>query len=62
MANTLNQILRKDVEPSPGRHRHPGLHPRPPDRRQDRDVQNNASVAFVGYTPEYTASVMVFNP
>ncbi|MET0765782.1 MAG: transglycosylase domain-containing protein [Blastococcus sp.] len=63
VANTLNQMLRKDVEPgNPGQtgsrayvrgHQIAG---------KTGTTQNNYSVAFVGYTPEITASVMVFNP
>ncbi|MGY5885178.1 transglycosylase domain-containing protein [Modestobacter lacusdianchii] len=63
IANTLSQMLRKDVEPG--------------NRLQTGDnayisghqiagktgtVNNNDSVTFVGSTPEYTASVMVFRP
>jgi membrane peptidoglycan carboxypeptidase len=63
VANTLNQMLRKDVEPgSPGQtgarayvrgHQIAG---------KTGTTQENLSVAFVGYTPEIAASVMVFNP
>ncbi|MFW3172086.1 transglycosylase domain-containing protein [Geodermatophilus sp. CPCC 206100] len=63
VANTLNQMLRKDVEPgSPGQtgsrayvrgHQIAG---------KTGTSQDNFSVAFVGYTPEITASVMVLNP
>ncbi|SCX39738.1 Membrane carboxypeptidase (penicillin-binding protein) [Klenkia marina] len=63
VANTLNQILRKDVEPgnsgqTAGRayvsgHQIAG---------KTGTTQSNWSAAFVGYTPEYTASVMVLNP
>ncbi|WP_204332283.1 transglycosylase domain-containing protein [Geodermatophilus sabuli] len=63
VATTLNQMLRKDVEPgSPGQtgsrayvrgHQIAG---------KTGTSQDNFSVAFVGYTPEITASVMVLNP
>jgi membrane peptidoglycan carboxypeptidase len=63
VATTLNQMLRKDVEPgNPGAtgtrayvrgHQIAG---------KTGTSQDNYSVAFVGYTPEITASVMVLNP
>ncbi|SFK40804.1 penicillin-binding protein [Geodermatophilus ruber] len=63
VATTLTQILRKDVEPgNPGAtgtrayvrgHQIAG---------KTGTSQDNFSVAFVGYTPEITASVMVLNP
>jgi membrane peptidoglycan carboxypeptidase len=63
VANTMNQMLRKDVEPgNPGQtgsrayvrgHQIAG---------KTGTSQDNFSVAFVGYTPEITASVMVLNP
>ncbi|MGY1634660.1 penicillin-binding protein [Geodermatophilus sp. SYSU D01186] len=63
VASTLNQMLRKDVEPGhPGQtgarayvagHQIAG---------KTGTSQNNFSVAFVGYTPQYAASVMVLNP
>ncbi|MGY1781544.1 transglycosylase domain-containing protein [Geodermatophilus sp. SYSU D01036] len=63
VANTMNQMLRKDVEPgNPGQtgarayvrgHQIAG---------KTGTSQDNYSVAFVGYTPEITASVMVLNP
>jgi membrane peptidoglycan carboxypeptidase len=63
VANTLNQMLRKDVEPgNPGQ-----TAPRAYVRGfqiagKTGTTQNALSVAFVGYTPEIAASVMVFNP
>ena len=63
VANTLNQMLRKDVEPG-----HPGqTAPRAyvaghQIAGKTGTTQNALSVAFVGYTPEIAASVMVFNP
>jgi membrane peptidoglycan carboxypeptidase len=63
VADTLNQMLRKDVEPgNPGQtgsrayvrgHQIAG---------KTGTSQDNYSVAFVGYTPEIAASVMVLNP
>ena len=63
VANTMNQMLRKDVEPgNPGQtgsrayvrgHQIAG---------KTGTSQDNDSIAFVGYTPEITASVMVLNP
>ncbi|PRY41173.1 membrane peptidoglycan carboxypeptidase [Geodermatophilus tzadiensis] len=63
VAHTMNQMLRKDVEPgNPGQtgarayvrgHQIAG---------KTGTSQDNYSVAFVGYTPEITASVMVLNP
>jgi membrane peptidoglycan carboxypeptidase len=63
VANTLNQMLRKDVEPgyggqTAGRAYVPGHQI----AGKTGTTQENISVAFVGYTPEITASVMVFNP
>jgi membrane peptidoglycan carboxypeptidase len=63
LANTMNQMLRKDVEPS---------YPLQTAERayieghqiagKTGTVNNNDSVTFVGSTPEYTATVMVFRP
>ena len=63
VATTMNQMLRKDVEPgNPGQtgsrayvrgHQIAG---------KTGTSQENYSVAFVGYTPEIAASVMVLNP
>ncbi|SNS03216.1 Membrane carboxypeptidase (penicillin-binding protein) [Geodermatophilus saharensis] len=63
VATTMNQMLRRDVEPgNPGQtgsrayvrgHQIAG---------KTGTSQDNYSVAFVGYTPEITASVMVLNP
>jgi membrane peptidoglycan carboxypeptidase len=62
VANTLNQMLRKDVEP--GHRGQTGSRAYIPGHQiagKTGTINNNASVAFVGYTPEYTASVLVFN-
>jgi membrane peptidoglycan carboxypeptidase len=63
LANTMNQMLRKDVEPS---------YPLQTAERayiaghqiagKTGTVNNNDSVTFVGSTPEYTGTVMVFRP
>jgi membrane peptidoglycan carboxypeptidase len=62
VANTLNQMLRKDVEPGfPGQTASRAYVPGHQIAGKTGTINNNASVAFVGYTPEYTASVLVFN-
>ncbi|MGY1705959.1 penicillin-binding protein [Geodermatophilus sp. SYSU D00697] len=62
VANTLNQMLRGDVEPGhPGQTASRAYVPGHQIAGKTGTINNNASVAFVGYTPEYTASVMVFN-
>ena len=63
VATTLNQMLRRDVEPGWGGQT--GSRAYVPGHQiagKTGTSQNNHSVAFVGYTPEITASVMVFNP
>jgi membrane peptidoglycan carboxypeptidase len=63
VANTLNQMLRKDVEPgNPGQTAPRAYVSGHQIAGKTGTTQNNYSVAFVGYTPEITASVMVFNP
>ncbi|MGY2085494.1 transglycosylase domain-containing protein [Blastococcus sp. SYSU DS0539] len=63
VANTLNQMLRKDVEPGYGGQT--GRRAYVPGHQiagKTGTTQENVSVAFVGYTPEIAAGVMVFNP
>jgi membrane peptidoglycan carboxypeptidase len=63
VANTLNQMLRRDVEPGYGGQT--GWRAYVPGHQiagKTGTTQENLSVAFVGYTPEITASVMVLNP
>jgi membrane peptidoglycan carboxypeptidase len=63
VADTLNQMLRKDVEPGYGGQT--GSRAYVPGHQiagKTGTTQQNVSVAFVGYTPEIAASVMVLNP
>ncbi|MCZ2825459.1 MULTISPECIES: transglycosylase domain-containing protein [unclassified Modestobacter] len=63
LANTLSQMLRKDVEP--GNRMQTGARAYIPGHQiagKTGTVNNNDSVTFVGFTPEYAASVMVFRP
>ncbi|MCZ2836144.1 transglycosylase domain-containing protein [Modestobacter sp. VKM Ac-2985] len=63
LANTLSQMLRKDVEP--GSRMQTGARAYIPGHQiggKTGTVNNNDSVTFVGFTPEYAASVMVFRP
>ena len=63
VANTLNQMLRRDVEPGwAGQTGRRAYVPGHQIAGKTGTSQNNHSVVFVGYTPEITASVMVFNP
>jgi membrane peptidoglycan carboxypeptidase len=61
VATTLSQILRGDVEAPYGT----GTRARIPGHEvagKTGTSQNRFSIAFVGYTPSYAASVMVLNP
>ncbi|MBA3339713.1 MAG: transglycosylase domain-containing protein [Geodermatophilaceae bacterium] len=63
LASTMNDILRKDVEPGFGGQT--GANAYIPGRQiagKTGTSQNNFSVAFVGYTPSLVGSVMVYNP
>jgi membrane peptidoglycan carboxypeptidase len=63
VATTLNQMLRKDVEPGySGQTGSRAFVPGHQIAGKTGTSQENYSVAFVGYTPQYTASVMVLNP
>jgi len=63
LATTLNQVLRKDVEPGFSGQTAPGAYI--PGRQiagKTGTSQNNFSIAFVGYTPQLVGSAMVYNP
>jgi membrane peptidoglycan carboxypeptidase len=63
VADTLTQMLRKDVEPgNPGQTAPSAYVPGHQIAGKTGTSQQNVSVAFVGYTPEIAASAMVFNP
>src|SRR3954452_9416307 len=63
IANTLTQMLRKDVEPgNPGQTARRAYVPGHQIAGKTGTSQDNFSAAFVGSTPEITASVMVLNP
>ncbi|MGY1717895.1 transglycosylase domain-containing protein [Blastococcus sp. SYSU DS0552] len=63
IADTLNQMMIKDVEP--GNRLQTGARAHIPGHQiagKTGTVNERDSVSFVGSTPEYTASVMVFRP
>jgi membrane peptidoglycan carboxypeptidase len=63
VASTMNTMLRKDVEP--GFRGQTGARAYVPGHQiagKTGTNQNRDSVAFIGYTPQYSASVMVFSP
>ena len=63
VATTLNQMLRKDVEPGfSGQTGSAAYVPGHQIAGKTGTSQSNYSIAFVGYTPKYAASVMVLNP
>ncbi|MBM7808479.1 membrane peptidoglycan carboxypeptidase [Geodermatophilus bullaregiensis] len=63
VANTLAQMMRKDVEPGhPGQTAPAAYVPGHQIAGKTGTTQNNFSIAFTGYTPQYSASVMVLNP
>ncbi|HWU06198.1 MAG TPA: transglycosylase domain-containing protein, partial [Streptomyces sp.] len=63
VAHTLAQMMRKDVEPGyPGQTAPAAYIPGHQIAGKTGTTQNNFSIAFAGYTPRYSASVMVLNP
>jgi len=63
LANTLSQMMRKDVEPTfPLQTAERAYIEGHQISGKTGTVNNNDSVTFVGSTPEYTGSVMVFRP
>ncbi len=63
LANTLNQALRKDVEPGyPGQTGWRAWVPGHQIAGKTGTSQDHYSTAFVGYTMQMAASVMVYNP
>jgi membrane peptidoglycan carboxypeptidase len=63
VATTLAQMMRKDVEPGyPGQTAAAAYVPGHQIAGKTGTTQNNFSVAFAGFTPQYSASVMVLNP
>ncbi len=63
VARTLAQMMRKDVEPGyPGQTAPAAYVPGHQIAGKTGTTQNNYSIAFAGFTPQYSASVMVLNP
>jgi membrane peptidoglycan carboxypeptidase len=63
IADTLNQMLRNDVEPGHPMQTAPRAYvPGHQIAGKTGTINQNDSVAFVGFTPEYTASAFVLNP
>jgi membrane peptidoglycan carboxypeptidase len=63
VARTLAQMMRKDVEPGyPGQTAPAAYVPGHQIAGKTGTTQNNYSIAFGGFTPQYSASVMVLNP
>ncbi|MCW2676690.1 MAG: ponA [Modestobacter sp.] len=63
IADTLNQMLRNDVEPGHALQTAPRAYvPGHQIAGKTGTINQNDSVAFVGSTPEYTASAFVLNP
>jgi membrane peptidoglycan carboxypeptidase len=63
VATTLAQMMRKDVEPGfPGQSGTAAYVPGHQIAGKTGTAQDAFSIAFAGFTPQYSASVMMFNP